>query len=421
MKSYKKIIIFAVLCCLAITAFAYYKHIEHRQQRIQLVIKNEQDLKSRIQKMLETSSLDLSEKKPHSVLDQVENPDLIEAKSNAQLNSFQVLYFNTTLGELIGRTTSDHINIKYAWSELYNTPSEDFGGYWVGKVSFGGVTNKIINVSQSWSRTEIKIDGSVIYQGDSDIKIPFKFSAGEHLIEVKYFNNWHTTDFTVSFDSASDAEVLAAENTTLPIMKYSHGSSQLSLRKKKPEFNIEIGQLADQSLLHPPRLILVGLYQTGSPPTIVMLDKVEYPIILVLSSPASVQWLVKNPANNKILKIIHSPNTSVSLDGQSSTPIEVQEDIGLYRYGEETSCSCPGGLFHCEDMPIASAIRAIQEKTNILVDGYTIEYQATSVVAPKVKVEQSLNKLVASQAKYQREKAACEATASPKFNQLKDE
>ena len=127
--------------------------------------------------------------------------DTLNPSNQVPSGRFKAFYFNSQQPrDVIASALVDDVGISYAWSEFHNIRSEDFGAYWVGRFHVAQPATRIANISQSWSKTRIIIDKKVVYEGGSDARVPYTLSQGDHLIEVEFLNNWHTTGLAVDFD-----------------------------------------------------------------------------------------------------------------------------------------------------------------------------------------------------------------------------
>lgn len=347
-----------------------------------------------------------------------------QTKDKAPLNSFNVLYFDTREQRILAESVVQDIDVSYAWSEEYNTPSEDFGAYWVGKINFAKDTNKVIVINLSQAVAQVIIDNKLLFQGDSSIKIPIQFSKGEHLIEVKYFNNWHTTEFSLTLKSTSDfsQELLPRKPLSIPIIKQQR--LPLQFDKSSIEAGVIIGDIPERYKVNPPKIVFASIYKASSSDAevSVVLDKMASPVIVVLSAVYPTKWVVKDPSNNDIVKIIHSSETVVSLDSSKVVPIISQKLNGIFSYRDRgLGCHCAGGYFHCENLPLLPLINAMQMETKTLVYGYTLDHEASTLLVPKEIFDNTVNKLSEQLFNYQKQFAQCIATSSPNFESMVDE
>ena len=57
----------------------------------------------------------------------------------------------------------------------------------------------MIIVSQRWAYSRVIVDDEIVYDKSDSGRIPYHFTAGEHLIEVEHSNVWHTASLRVDF------------------------------------------------------------------------------------------------------------------------------------------------------------------------------------------------------------------------------
>jgi hypothetical protein len=347
---------------------------------------------------------------------------LAEARKKAPVGSFNVLYFDTKKKVILDKTKSQDIAVSYSWDEMYNTPSEDFGAYWAGKLNFNEATNKKIIIDQSHSKSMLMIDGKLVYQGDSEAEVPFGFTKGIHLLEVRHFNNWHTTKFSVTLQPGSDTQVNDYKAQPFPVRRnFSVSASGGSQRPAKLDF--DIGAIPEKYISNPPRIVLAGIYRTKSPnaEVIVALDKMPFPVVLMLSSVEPVKWLVKNPSGNEIVKVVNSPNTVVSLGSPENIPIETQEMpfFQSYKVGE-IKCHCDDSPLYCSQKPVLLLINNIQQATNVPVYGYSIGYEESTIFVPKNIVDREIPQLSEGFRSYKKQKDQCSGSNLPNFDLMID-
>ncbi|RZU47965.1 hypothetical protein EV700_0934 [Fluviicoccus keumensis] len=353
---------------------------------------------------------------------------LVSAKASAPKGEFNAVYFDTRLGKVLDKTTMPKIGISYAWHDQYETPSEDFGAYWAGKAGFDQDTLKYFKVDISQGVARIAVDGVVVYEGDEKAEFPYHFSRGDHLVEVRFFNNWHTTDLAVSIVNEDEVQEENRHPVSLPI-KHSRPSDPYEESNQGLAFlpqqsaTLSVGSLSPEFTANPPQLLLVGIYKSTLPDSsvTVVLNKAPTPLILMLDGGSGVHWVIKNPANTPIAKVIHSRDTSVSLETPVPIPVEAKEFPSLTSFrSDDLSCSCAGAYFHCENRPLLPLINALQLKTGLPVYGYTMEYEAAMVEAPKQILAGTLKNLGGQLQRFRDESRQCSAKASPNFDTMLD-
>tara|TARA_B100000678_G_C18160979_1_gene483017 strand:- start:77 stop:1189 length:1113 start_codon:yes stop_codon:yes gene_type:complete len=275
----------------------------------------------------------------------------------------------------------DSVALSYSYDDLHGIHSERLGAYWVGRVKFEKDTLQRINLSLSWATTRLFIDGKLVYEGSESESIGYRFSAGFHLIEVDYINEWHTTDFAVTltepFEARSRSEI-ASQMSQLDISDhdvYYFGTY---------ESNVEGGPI-DVEL------------PDSSRPAIVWLDSYE-----------GVQWSIDRP-DRPVWVILASYEPGASIIGVSKDRVIVTRDeIGVHSE-RRSNCTCSSGHFHCENegsiSEAADVISAILGKT---IAGYAVAYEPLSMsVRPYDRTAR--RRLNLSEAKVNRQAALCRA------------
>lgn len=308
---------------------------------------------------------------------------------------FRAYYFNSRHPkQIIATEEVPDIAIQYPWSDFHGIKSEDFGAYWIGSKHFEADTSVEINVAMSWSKTRVIIDKQLVYEGGSNMRIPFTFSAGDHLIEVEYLNNWHTTDFTVSF--------LA-----------------LHRRVQKSALRMHLsGQAFDGA-----KVLYASVYESKNRDltTTVSIERTEQPVILVLSSYSAVKWQIATPYPVDIRAIAYgsySPGTRVSGDIPESTKIiEFEGRLGTYR--KKRQCNCVGGYFHCEGSSLKKTVDAVETATGKPMLGFAGRYAASTLTVPELKITPSvLAESMAHEQQIEQQRMECRQQGHPDFEQF---
>lgn len=353
---------------------------------------------------------------------------LVSAKASAPKGEFNAVYFDTRLGKVLDKTTTPKIGISYAWHDQYETPSEDFGAYWAGKAGFDQDTLKYFKVDISQGVARIAVDGVVVYEGDEKAEFPYHFSQGDHLVEVRFFNNWHTTDFGVAMVNEEEVQEENRHPVSLPI-KHSRPSDPYVDSNQGLDFLSEetatfsVGGLPPEFAAKPPQLLLVGAFESDERDSsvTVVLNKAPTPLVLMLDADSRVHWVIKNPANTPIAKVIHAPRTSVSLETPGTIPVEAKKFPSLTSFrSDDVNCSCSAAYFHCEYRPLLPLIKTLQSKTGLPVYGYTIEHEAPLLEAPKQILTGTLKNLGGQLQRFRDESRQCSAKASPNFDTMLD-
>ncbi len=312
-------------------------------------------------------------------------------------SGFSAFYFNTKEPDgTVYTEPVDDIAINYSWDKLKGIKSEDFGGYWVGKINCEVDTTKQIFISQSHAKTRLFIDKEIIYEGGSDKEMSYQCRAGSHTIEVEHVNNWHTTEFSLRI----------TEPVTYLLL------SEVSNRLQDRGL-----QTADVGL--------VSIYESSVKDLSVKLElkKTTQPVVLFLTSYSPVVWEISNPFQVDLQAVIyksHSPGARVIGDiGEETLVMATREKIGKYSSRPFPRCSCNGGHFHCEGAGIDSARDTIEQVTQRSLSGYTMAYSAYQLSYPERIIDQDFfleaKKITEKNRTLEEE---CKSEKSPDFNAM---
>lgn len=319
----------------------------------------------------------------------------LNPKNEVPENVFKAFYINTKYpNKIVASEYADKVSINYSYDKFHGIRSQNFGAYWVGDFTYDKETKQEISVSQSWSKTRIIIDGTVIYEGGNNTKMPYTFSKGKHRIEIEYINNWHTTEFMVII---------------------------------KPEEKIhtakEVKQILADKSSKESKVLYAAVYESQNIVQSIELDlkKQDVPVVLLLNSHSTVEWVIENPWKVKIEAIIyssHSPGVEIKGDVPKGIPIIASEKhIGTYK--TKQNCVCDGVIFSCSGGNGLKMIEGIEALTDKKVLGFSSQYGAKSLRVPetlitkKWKAEQ---KEAAIEVESQRK--ACQKEINPSFEKL---
>lgn len=279
---------------------------------------------------------------------------------NVPEKGFYAYYINTNNpSQVIKKETVGDVSINYVWDKFHSIKSKDFGGYWVGRINLVKDEVKSIAINQSWSKTRLIVDGFIVYEGGSNQEILLDLEKGSHLIEVEYINNWHTTEFSLSFMNKVE---------------------KLSLSDIK-------SQLAE-NILGEYDIYYAALYESSSKDlsTVLNIGKTPKPVVLFLSSYSPVKWHISNPYMTNIRAIIYgsfSPGAKVVGDLDKSTLLlPSKKRIGSY--SSEPKCSCNSGHFHCEGSSMLSTKNTLEKLSQQKLVGFSGKYSASSLKVPEI-------------------------------------
>ena len=266
----------------------------------------------------------------------------------------------------------------------------------------------------------LSIDNRLVYEGHRKLEIPYTFKSGRHLVEVRYFNDWKTTDFSLTFERAALRQAPVYSVGIAP--KMDNRSKARGWNDDIP-INIRLRDVPVTYFFNRPRLAVVGLTRVKSEEkdVTVILDKMPSPVILLLMSSFPVNWHVKNAGENELLQVIHGLNSRVYLDSPGNIPLSSQSIGDIRHYLDGTpSCQCLDGFYYCNHKPMLPLINAIQVRTGTLVHGYTFTRDTSTVMAPETVMETSMPSMIQDYREYQSAKQACEATYLPDFERMID-
>jgi hypothetical protein len=311
---------------------------------------------------------------------------------------FYAYYINTNKpSHVISKETVNDVSINYPWDDFHNIKSEDFGAYWVGRINLPKSEVKTIAVNQSWSKARLIIDGFIVYEGGSNKEMLLKLEKGSHFVEVEYVNNWHTTEFSLTFLNKVE---------------------KLSLSEIKE-------QLAD-NVLGEYEIYYAGLYESSNKDlsAVLNIEKTPKQIVLFLSSYSPVKWHISNPFMTDIRAIVYgssSPGTTITGDLDSSTILfPSQKRIGSY--SSKKKCRCTAGVFHCEGNSLLSTKEAVEQLSEYPMTGFSGKYSASSLRVPQVIVnERYLKDQKENNQKIAEQRACCKKQNDPNFEKMFDQ
>lgn len=308
---------------------------------------------------------------------------------------FSAYYFNSNQPtKVISHEQVESISINYAWNDFHNIKSEDFAGYWVGRINIDKPQVMNIAISQSRAKTRLIIDGAVVFEGTSKKEIPIQFEKGEHIVEVEHINNWHTTEFAVTFlvhrEKLSDSEL-----------------------KKR---------LVD-SIKEEYEVYFAGVYESASRDLSTRLDiqQTEKPIVLFLSSYSAVKWFISNPYRVDIKAIIygsHKPGVEVKGDLPDSALL-LQAGGRIGSYNTERKCTCRAGHFHCEGSGMLNTKSRLERITGKVLTGFTGKYSASVLKVPQLIVDKPfLQAQEDNKRQIEQLRKECQQQSDPNFDDM---
>lgn len=265
---------------------------------------------------------------------------------------FRAVYFDRrSFFPNINREHSDTIAIKYIKNELHGIAAGNFGGYWIGRLTYDQPTTKTINVIENGA-TRIRVNGVVIYEtGMRKREFSHEFSAGENILEVEYANGSHTVGFKVTLQ---DRHTRIARSDLPGIL--------------------ERMQLDNAALYY------AGIYVPSTRDFTVRIDppKTDRPLVLWLDSHATVDWFVAGEREIALAIVASFKGGTNMTGGHVGKIVHLDKNLGVSNLNRK--CTCRNGRFRCEhtkDLLYASEILA--DITGTPLQGYRVAYQTDAV------------------------------------------
>jgi hypothetical protein len=305
-------------------------------------------------------------------------------------HGFKAFYFSRGNPAAAVEDYAPNVAVKYAWSDLHGIDSQAFGAYWVGQLHFDTPGRRQVAVSLSWAKARIFIDGEQVRNGSDSGEFTHYFSAGAHLLEVEYVNNWHTVEFKVTVED--------------PIVRRPLGDIGRRLRSSRAG----------------PEVYYVGLYESGREDTSVdvQLPRTGKPATLWLDSYEAIDWNVSAPDGLAAVVIAsYSPGSRVLGDRPE---LLLHAERG-FRVNSRSArgCSCHAGHFHCDQETGLPEVAGKLHEAGLRLAGAATQYSATEVtVALSTPTESAGARL--NQAATARARRQCRADADRDFDRLRD-
>lgn len=286
--------------------------------------------------------------------------DWIASKLNphrtAPTTGFDAYYFNSEDPNytIIHKENRNDIHIDYAYDEFHQIPSQNFGGYWVGKIIVPQDGSYELLGDTSWSETRVLLNGRVIGEGKNRFpSANIYLKKGEYTLEVEHLNNWHTTEMYAKFKIA--------------VQSYNKDSE---LR----------GVIAGLNLPTNTELYLVAVSDSDAPnKTINVTSNAPDPYVLMLSSSSTVSWQIYGTPPRAIIYNTNGTVASVGLPPTLKSDILIDEGL----FNPKPQCSCHRGMFHCDTTSdINEVITHLRGWTGLTLVGGTGSYRATTLNLP---------------------------------------
>jgi hypothetical protein len=288
-------------------------------------------------------------------------PDRVRSSWGKRLNptgaipdsGFKAIYFDRdNPGHVVFEENVESIAIKYALADFHRIKSENFAGYWIGKLNFAEQTTQQISVSQSWAKSRIIINGKIVFDQNSRSEtFTHSFSPGEHVVEVEYINNWHTVEYKVTIEDVGN-KLTEAELA-------GHLHAQKARRAN---------------------LYYVGLYESARKDTSVdvAVPPRRKPVVLWLTSYEAIDWNI-GPLGPGSTVIVSSYAPGSRVRGPEASQV-VRLDRAWGIHSETKRCTCAAGIYHCEaSQDLEDVAQKLRAATNLQLSGYAMAYSASAL------------------------------------------
>jgi hypothetical protein len=310
-------------------------------------------------------------------------------------NGFKAFYIDTNHPKkIVASERVREIAINYSWDKFHGIKSQNFGAYWVGEIAVPRETEKSVSVSMSWAKARIIIDGIVVFEGGRGHTFTHRFTPGKHRIEAEYVNNWHTTDFKVTFSDP---------------VSYLDAAS---LRKK-------LASVASGA-----KALYVGVYESRNKGKNIplRLKKSATPVVLVLNSYDSVDWELSPEDAARIRAVVVAsakPGSTVKGFGDRKRIFYLRRPLGSYTMERKCSCINGGADFHCEGSFGDETLATVERITGLPVYGYSTTYGARNLAVPLHRYDEAAKKSFArNREEVKKREKECRRQMNPSFESM---
>lgn len=239
---------------------------------------------------------------------------------------------------------TDAIGANFAWNSPQGVPSGRFGAYWVGTRHYPRETLQRIGVRLSRSTARIFVDGKLLAETNETATYDHRFAPGDHLIEVEYANDWHTTDFSVSL---GDAYAVAGRATI---------ADQVRVAVKGP-YDLYFASVYEQS-------------GGNGEPLAISLPRSRHPAVLWLNSYNPVDWRI-NAGDRKVLVVLASYEPGSTASGIPAEQVWGTRDYYPIDADRVSPCSGTGQLH--------LAAIDLQQLFGRSVTGHTVAHETSNL------------------------------------------
>lgn len=276
----------------------------------------------------------------------------------APASGFDAYYFNTQDPNytIILKENRNDILVDYAYDHFHGIPSQNFGGYWIGRISapYDGTYEL---EGSGHGRARVLINGRIVAESKGttfpDQSIYLK--KGEYVLEIEYENTWFTTNVNARFG--------------VPVKTYDVESGELS------------AALSTIGLPHNTPLYAVSLYDSSHNNTININSTIPDPYVLMVSSSELINWNVYGTIPRAIIYMGAGQVAAVG-----SPPIfKANYSLDSRLFNATAKCSCINGMFNCDNYTDWSTlVPKIRNWTGLTLTGGSSNDKGGSVSLPDI-------------------------------------
>lgn len=287
--------------------------------------------------------------------------DLLADSLTIPYGAFKAHYFDRYQPRtLVASDMVRDISVNYSGDSLHRIKAENFGGYWGGRFYFASTSVNTLSITQNWGKTRVIIDKTLVFEGNNNLKVPYTFTPGDHLIEVEFLSG--SEEAKLDIDFGINDETLAVD--------------ELKQRLSGPQF------------LHA-KVIYVGVQESSDSRERrlkVNLQPNNQPVILLLNAYGVVHWQLDNPHKVQIKAIAYgSANKGSSLSGSidaNTVKLELNDRISGHDQG--ASCDCSKGRFSCSSEGLPRIIARVKELTGKNLYGFSGQHATAAINTPEL-------------------------------------
>ena len=214
---------------------------------------------------------------------------------NFQLSEFTAEYFND--GVLVHSEMVDSLAINYSGSNFHNIPSRDFSAVWKGELNVLGEVDLDLDVYFDMEQSDVTfiVNGVEVESWSNYRKVlRHTFRSGVNTLELRYVNNSYSAGLNVTFSAKTIYDIERVATELEPLIDANDEIIYLGAHEASDLYNTIHVNIEDDS----------------------------GPLVLFLSSLASVNWNVIIPDGAEVKAVVYeAPGGSSVSSTQAGVPI----------------------------------------------------------------------------------------------------